>query len=144
MLENQLATIEFDFLEQQESVESWNNSLFYIFKWLDKMEELLVKNHLRVMILNDEQIFSKFLNEERIGIFHNPFLLKPEKNQQLLVILTDKEIENAQTEIIDFKNSLLKFLKFSEIKHSVLDTKNNGFPGNPVGLKYIIEISISA
>jgi len=96
------------------------------------------------MILNDEQIFSKFWGKKRIGIFHNPFLLKPKKNQQLLVIITDKEIENAQNEITAFKNSLLKFLKFSEIKHSVLDIKNNDFPDNPVGLKYIIEISISA
>ena len=144
MLKKQLAVIEFDFLARQEAVESWNNSLFYIFKWLDKMEEFLIKKHLHVMILNDEKVFSKFLNEERIGIFHNPSLLKPEKNQQLLVIFTDEDIENSQNEIIDFKNSLLKFLKFSEIKHNVLDIKNNDFPDNPVGLKYIIEISISA
>ena len=117
-----LAMIEFNFLERLQSEGGWNTHFFEIFQWLDEVEdELLYHNQLKVILLNDDQIFFKKRGEKKIGIYQNFLNLKPEASKQLIVTCSKKEISNQiKNQITTFVESLLKFLEDRKIKNQVL------------------------
>lgn len=122
MLENPLAVVELDFLEQLQVVKEWNDHLFEIFQWLGKVEDTLLRhNQLHVFLLNDDHIFYKKRIEKKIGIYPNFFTLKPEDSKQLIVVCSNKEIsKQIKDSIAVFVDALLEFLEDKKIKNQIL------------------------
>ncbi|MCL1990149.1 MAG: hypothetical protein FWG67_04585 [Defluviitaleaceae bacterium] len=144
VLENPLATIEFNFLEQLQFVKEWNNHLFEIFKWLDEVEDKLFKhNQLHVILLNDDHIFFKKKGEKKIGIYQNSLTLKPEVSKQLIVICSEREISNqVKNSITTFIESLLRFLKEKKIESQVLPESYMTQLSESLAVEQMIEVLI--
>ena len=117
ILEKKLATVEMSFLEHLNAIDSYNSGLFDIFNWLDSMKkETDELKQIHFAVLNDEQIFYKDYGKSSIGIYENTWHIKPEPNQQLLVIIKDNKIQN-QAFIIRIISSLLQFLTDEKIAY---------------------------
>lgn len=138
---NKLAVVEFDFLERVGTVEEWDSRFFELFKWIDDVE----KNHeqsvdLHFMLFNDQVIFYKERNRERIGIYENQLPITPPKKKQLLTVCFNQtKMDQERTEI--FTANLLTFLQEAKIKNHVLMEKNFGKLQKPFVIQEAVVVS---
>jgi len=117
-----LAVIEFNFLEQVQFVKDWSNHLFELFEWLDEMEEeFSLHDQLYVFLLNEDHLFFKERKQAKIGVYQNPFVLRPEADNQLIVICSKKIFSASYKNSVEmFIDNLLGFLEDRGIKNQVL------------------------